>query len=328
MKQWKNDVAVLLIFFTRDNVFAKTFAAVKEARPRYLLLWQDGPRENHPNDINGIERCRQIAENIDWECEVYKNYQDKNWGCDPSTFYAHKWAFSIVDKCIILEDDCVPSQSFFPFCKELLDKYENDLRINRICGFNHEGITQDYPYDYFFSSTGSVWGWATWKRVAETWDETYSFANDEFIMNAFSELRHDKSYKVVYNKMKRHQALGVPFWESINTYARLLNNQLNIVATKNLISNIGVGTDSTHSPENINLLSENAKQNFFGKTYSYDFPLKHPKYVFDFVRYRKVAIKQRSIWSKFISGTKRLLAGDKTLWDSILTNLRIKKLTK
>ena len=138
MKPWKNDVAVLLIFFTRDDVFAKTFAAVKEARPRKLLLWQDGPREGRPNDMQGIQRCREIAEDIDWECEIYKNYQEKNWGCDPSTFYSHKWAFSIVDKCIILEDDCVPAQSFFPFCKELLDRYEKDLRINRICGFNHK----------------------------------------------------------------------------------------------------------------------------------------------------------------------------------------------
>ena len=79
-------------------------------------------------------KCRKIAENIDWECEVHRNYHEKNMGCDPSTFYSHKWAFSIVDKCIVLEDDLVASESFFPFCKELLDKYENDQRIDRICG--------------------------------------------------------------------------------------------------------------------------------------------------------------------------------------------------
>lgn len=328
MKPWKNDVAVLLIFFTRDDVFSKTFAAVKEARPRKLLLWQDGPREGHPKDMQGIQRCREIAEDINWECEIYKNYQEKNWGCDPSTFYSHKWAFSIVDKCIILEDDCVPAQSFFPFCKELLDRYEKDLRINRICGFNHEGVTSDYPYDYFFSSTGSVWGWATWKRVADTWDESYSFANDKFIMKAYAELRPDKAYKGIYRKLKRHQALEVPFWETINTYARLLNGQLNIIAAKNLISNVGVGVDSTHSVENIKLLSANAKRNFFGKTYSYTLPLKHPKYIFDYAKYRKVAIRDKTVWSTCISGIKRLFAGDKTLWNSILVHLKIRKLTK
>ena len=133
---WETDVNVLLIFFTRADVFEKCFEAVRAVKPRRLLLWQDGPRENRPDDIEKIEKCRKIAENIDWDCEVHKCYNEKNYGCDPSTFYAHKWAFSIVDKLIVLEDDVVASSDFFRFCKELLDKYENDERIARICGMN------------------------------------------------------------------------------------------------------------------------------------------------------------------------------------------------
>ena len=110
------------------------FEQVKKARPRVLLLWQDGPREGREEDVKNILECRKIADEIDWECEVHKNYHEKNMGCDPSTHLSHKWAFSLVDKCIILEDDIVPSQSFFRFCKELLDKYEYDTRVDRICG--------------------------------------------------------------------------------------------------------------------------------------------------------------------------------------------------
>ena len=170
-------VAVLCIFFNRPECFAKSFAAVRRARPSKLLLWQDGPRENCPDDIEGIRRCREIAGDIDWDCDVYTFYHEKNYGCDPSTFYSHKWAFSLVDKCIVLEDDVVPDPSFFSFCKEMLDRYENDLRINRICGMNNvPGFS--CPDSYFFSSVGAVWGWATWKRVADLWDEEYSFLND------------------------------------------------------------------------------------------------------------------------------------------------------
>lgn len=328
MKKWSNDVAVLLIFFVRDDVFAKTFEAVRQARPRRLLLWQDGARPGRPEDLDGIERCRNIVENIDWECDVYRNYQTRNWGCDPSTFYSHKWAFTIVDKCIILEDDCVPCQSFFPFCKELLEKYENDFRINRICGFNHEGTTKDYPYDYFFSSTGSVWGWATWKRVADTWEEDYAFSNDKSAMKEYTLLRTDKSYERVYRKMLRQKALGRPFWESINTYARLLNNQLNIIPTKNMISNIGIGANTTHAVDNLNMLTRSARSYFFSDTYETKLPLKHPKYVFDLVRYRKASIKHNTIIHHFESGFKRLINGDKTLWDSILIHIHLKKQNK
>ena len=40
----KTDIAVLLLFFTRSDTFAKVFEAVRQARPSKLLLYQDGPR--------------------------------------------------------------------------------------------------------------------------------------------------------------------------------------------------------------------------------------------------------------------------------------------
>ena len=158
---YKIDVAVLLIFFSRPKQFEKVFEQVKLAKPSKLFLYQDGPRENRTDDLVGINKCREIAEGVDWDCEVYKMYQEKNYGCDPSEYIAQKWAFSIVDECIVLEDDDVPSQSFFPFCKELLEKYRYDERINMICGMNNTGVSNHNPYSYLFSVTGSICGWAS-----------------------------------------------------------------------------------------------------------------------------------------------------------------------
>ena len=58
---WKVDVPVLLIFFARPDVFEKVFESVRQARPSTLLLWQDGPREGRPDDVENIEKCRKIA---------------------------------------------------------------------------------------------------------------------------------------------------------------------------------------------------------------------------------------------------------------------------
>ena len=115
MKNYQIDVPVLVIFFARPDTLEKVFESIKEARPSKLLLWQDGPRNE--NDIPGIEACRKIFDAVDWDCEVHTNYHSENMGCDPSTFRAQKWAFSIVDKCIVLEDDMVPAQSFYLYCK-------------------------------------------------------------------------------------------------------------------------------------------------------------------------------------------------------------------
>lgn len=309
MKDWLIDTNVLIIFFVRDDVLAKTFESVKQARPRRLLLWQDGAREGCQDDIESIERCRQIVENIDWDCEVYKNYQTRNWGCDPSTFYSHKWAFTIVDKCIILEDDCVPSQSFYPFCKELLDKYENDTRINRICGFNNEEITKYCPYDYFFTQGGSVWGWATWKRVADTWEEDYSFVNNRYEMDLLQQVI-DRDYKQVFKKLSRHIGLGRPFWESINTYSRLLGHQLVIVPKHSLVTNVGISENSTHSSGNIKELSSHAKYLLSMSSYEIDGPIKHPKYVVSDVGYYNRISKEHYLADKIESILRRLAQGN------------------
>lgn len=285
-KPWKIDVAVLCIFFVRDDCFAKSFAAVKEARPRKLLLWQDGPRNGRQDDLVGIQKCRDIAEDIDWDCEVYRMYNEQNFGCDPSTFFSHKWAFSIVDKCIVLEDDVVPDQSFFYFCKELLDRYENDERINRICGMNNvPGF--ECPDSYFFSGVGSVWGWATWKRVADSWDEEYSFLKDDYAMKQVAALRPDKSFRDYKKTCERHAATGKPHWETIQTYSRYLNHQLVIVPCRNLIKNVGLGENSTHSNGQLECIPKDIRESLYADSQTMEFPLKHPKYVMENLEYKE-----------------------------------------
>lgn len=272
---WKNDVNVLLIFFIREDVLKQTFEAIRQARPRRLLLWQDGARENMPDDIAKIEKCRVIVENIDWECEVYKNYQIRNWGCDPSTFYSHKWAFSIVDKCIVLEDDMVPKQSFFRYCKELLDKYEFDNRINHICGINfvEDAITYDSDYIFSYYGTGA---WASWRRVEQGWDETYSFLNDKKAMRNLKK-KLPKLFPSVYKTAMQHKVSGIAHWESILGFDAYLNNRLVIIPRVNMVTNIGVTPDATHGTS-LRLMDKKTRGIFFMKSQDISFPLKHPHY--------------------------------------------------
>lgn len=305
-QNWKTDVAVLCIFFARPKCFQQVFDAVKKARPRRLLLWQDGPRDGREDDVENINKCRAIAEDIDWDCEVYKNYHDKNMGCDPSTHLSHKWAFSIVDKCIILEDDIVPSQSFFPFCKELLDKYENDRRVSRICGMNILG-SYDVPSDYFFAKNGNSWGWATWKREADLWETDYDFIDDEYakncIINYYGE---NKAQKEWIATIEKHKEEGVPYWEFIVGATTLLNNGLIIYPSKNMVCNVGIDVNSTHAYSDINKLPKYVQRLFYMQTYEYGFPLKAPKYFVCDNRFAELCKKAISDSSK-LAGLKKAI---------------------
>ena len=289
MEKWKIDVAVLCIFFARPEQLRQMFEKVKKARPRVLLLWQDGPREGREEDVKNILECRKIADEIDWECEVHKNYHEKNMGCDPSTHLSHKWAFSLVDKCIILEDDIVPSQSFFRFCKELLDKYEYDTRVDRICGQTLYGGIDDKRYSYFFARSGSSWGWASWKRVADTWETDYQFLNDPYYLDLAAHRSGHRRFQKSLELARKCRDEGIPYWEHIVGFRTLLNSGLVIYPTENLVENVGTSLNATHAPDNIAELPKEIQQMFTTTAREITFPLRHPPYVIeDYHYYQKL----------------------------------------
>ncbi len=289
----KTDIAVLLLFFNRPSTFKLVFEEVKKARPSRLFLYQDGPRGE--KDMAGIEACRKIVEDIDWECDVRRNFQTRNYGCDPSGYMAHKWAFSLADKCIVLEDDVVPSQSFFPFCKEMLDRYENDERITMVAGFNTDEVTTDVPYSYFFTSVFSIWGWASWRRVIDKWDGDYTFLNDDFNRTQLAHLAKERGVRNDFMQMcYDHKANGKQYFESIFWSTMLMNNGLAIMPTVNQINNVGATADSTHYGELLTM-PKALRRIFTMARLEIDFPLKHPKYVMEYVDY-KHRLYRRNAW--------------------------------
>lgn len=303
----KIDVAVLMLFFNRPDHFQKVFDEVKKARPAKLFLYQDGPRGER--DMPGVEACRQIAsdENIDWECEVHRAYQTKNQGCDPSEYLSQKWAFSMVDKCIVLEDDDVPSQSFFPFCKEMLDRYEHDERIAMIAGFNEDEVSADCEDSYFFTSVFSIWGWASWRRVVDKWEGDYAFLQDKKAMQTLRRLCKQRGYRNDFERMCReHQQSGKEYYESIFWASMLLQSGLAIMPTKNLINNLGLSEDSTHFSGSMKTTPRGYRRIFTMGRHELDFPLKHPRYVIENVEYKERVYKNHAWGHPGIKVTRSL----------------------
>ena len=306
MEKYGIDVAVLLIFFNRPETFRKVFEQVKIARPSKLFLYQDGARNEE--EAQRVAKCREIAENIDWECEVYTKYQTENFGCDPSEYIAQKWAFSIVDKCIVLEDDDVPSQSFFPFCKDLLDRYENDERINMICGMNNLGVYNNVDTDYFFSYTGSIWGWASWRRVVDKWTDTYPMLNEPEMLRKFKEANCQKHLINKYIEVaQQHYKSGRAHYESILSYCMFTQNTINIVPKCNMISNIGNNPEGgTHSSTDEKIIPKGIRNVLSMKPYEIEFPLKHPDYVMEDVEFKKQLFRVMGWGHPFVNFYRRI----------------------
>ena len=301
MKPYLVDIPVLILFFNRPQQLSQVFAEVRKARPSRLFLYQDGPRSEA--DMAGILACREVVAQVDWECQVETLYQERNYGCDPSEFISQKWAFSRVDKCVVLEDDDVPAVSFFAFCKEMLDHYENDERITMISGFNVEEQTDDVESDYFFTTNFSIWGWASWRRVVDQWDEHYTWLDNPIAVKQLEELIRERGYRDDFLPMcRKHREQGKAFYETIFWAHLLLSNGLAIVPRRNMINNLGATADSTHFGGSLQTMPRGYRRIFTMKRYEDPThpPLKgeefspfkgelervHPSYVLDHVAYR------------------------------------------
>lgn len=275
------EINVLIIFFIRKDTLSKVFEKVRIFKPSNLFLFCDGPRDER--DLNYIEEAKEVVQNIDWDCNVRRFYSKENLGCGKGPYTAINWAFSFVDELIILEDDCVPSDSLFPFLAENLNKFRNDERIGLISGFNH---LKDYNcgnYSYFFTKTGATLGWATWKRVWSKYDFYLKSLSDEYLMNVISKSFKDKNIaKKRISQWKRANeetpVQKVNYWDIQFGFLKFSNNYLVVVPRTNLICNIGAGFGATHTSNEI------IKKWKPGKilnmpTGLLDFPLSHPDFV-------------------------------------------------
>ena len=301
----KIDIAVLILFFCRVEQFAQVFASVKTARPSKLYLYQDGARNE--KDMSGILACREIAEKIDWECEVHYLYQDKNYGCDPSEYMAQKWFFGQEEMGIVLEDDDVPTQSFFPFCKELLERYRYDDRIHMICGMNNYDVAKDVKESYLFSDYGSIWGWAGWRRVIDTWDADYLWLeNSEKRNHIKKHFASSYAWKIFIKTAEQHKRSGKEYYETINGASHHLYDRLNIVPKYNMIRNVGINSEGTHSTNNEKLLGKEAHRLQNLNVYEMEFPLKHPTVIERNKRFDKKFEAQFSLGARLMNLCERV----------------------
>lgn len=333
MQKCKIDIPVAIVFFNRADTLQEVFNAVKKARPSKLFLIQDGARENKTGEQEKVKACRKVVEEIDWECEVIRDYSDVNLGCGKRMASGLTNAFKQVDRLIILEDDCVPNQSMFSFCAEMLERYKDDDRINMISGMNHLG-TADFNGDsYCFCKTGAIWGWATWKRVWDLYEFEMPFFKDKYIMNNFKNSRFSKYY--INNSLdvgKARQASldngeRLTAWTYQFGMLRHLYSQMVIVPNKNLVSNIGLTDETTHSVSSLKMVPKGLQTVFFKDTREMDFPLVHPKYIMENPVYDKQLwhimgdSKQVEFARKIESIARQILFGGKGQFKSLLKKL-------
>jgi hypothetical protein len=272
----------LFLVFNRPALTKQVFNAIRQARPSKLFVAADGPRKKVEDDEIKCRQTRRIVEQVDWECEVKTLFSEENQGCKLAVSSAIDWFFRNVDEGIILEDDCLPSQSFFWFCQDLLGRYRDDTKIMMISGLNLLGQWKNDIQDYHFS-TGGIWGWATWRRAWQLYNlnmEMWQHPEGERCVRNFVE---DEEMYQVYSANFNNTLNGkVDTWDYQWKFARFINSGMSINPAKNLVSNIGFGPDATHGKSNNSSLANMP-------TYEIEFPLRNNRFAVIDREYTKLA---------------------------------------
>jgi len=262
---------VVFLIFRRPDLTARVFETIRQAQPAKLLIVADGARNEEEAIL--CQQTRAVTEQINWDCEVLRNYSDINLGCRQRISSGITWAFEQVEEAIILEDDCLPHPDFFRYCDELLKLYRNDTRIFSVCGSNFQQGHLRGNASYYFSIHGDSWGWATWKRAWLHYKEAevnwFDFRDSEQFKNIFTIPQEINYWTEILDELFIHKRPST--WDYQWWLASWMNSGLHVWPNVCLVSNIGWDERGNNTFGSDNPFAHISTQSINSLT--------HPKYV-------------------------------------------------
>jgi hypothetical protein len=257
------DTPILFIVFNRPRNTEVVFNAIKSIKPSFLYIACDGPRDLVTTDKDNVNEVRSIVSKIDWQCNFFSLFQKNNLGCNIGPKTAIDWFFSNVEEGIILEDDCLPSISFFWFCQKNLRFFRDFDNVMCVTGTN---ITKNiyFEKDFWFSNYPLMWGWATWRRAWDLYDGSLTDWPKLKKKGWLSSLKMGgwffrKKWEIIFDEtyLLKNNAT---WWDYQWIFTCFKFKGLTIAPRSNLVKNIGFSQDATHTKKSVRFLS-NLTQN-------------------------------------------------------------------
>lgn len=273
------NIPIALFIFKRAEKSVKIVEQIAKAAPQRFYIVSDAGRNEEEKAI--VDACRRAVEStVTWDCEVVKLYAEENLGCHNIGMSAMK-IFETEKSCIFLEDDNFPADSFFEYCKEMLERYEDNDDILWICGTNYMNTyaPQDGS-DYVFTQHMLPCGWASWsKKFNKYYEYDFEHLNEAGIAKAKNSYKSQRLFRYDLNNWQsevRNKAAQGRYasWDYHMNFSLRFHNKLGIAPRYNQITNIGVDSFSAHGGKSM--------ENYLTKKFcmvpnkALQFPLKHP----------------------------------------------------
>ncbi len=264
------NIPVLLITFNRPEEFSQVLSITLQQNPSTLYIAVDGARTGNQEDLSAQNKISEIIKNIPPTLALKTKIRSENVGCKTNVSEAISWFFENEERGIILEDDCIPQASFFPFCEELLERYKDNETVMHIAGSNYHYGKEYGNKSYYFSKYNTVWGWASWRRAWKNCDMAMKGIN-EFFNDAKTDsyFLNQEEKKFWHKLMLQCRDQNISTFDYQWLFSCWKKGGMAIHPNKNLVSNVGIGNKATNTFS----MSDAIKNR---KVEEMKFPLQHP----------------------------------------------------
>jgi len=244
---------VLLTVFNRPHETRQVLSRLKQVRPEKIFIAADGPRKGRAEDQDLCDEVRGlVTQEIDWPTQLLTDFAPHNLGLRRRMASAITWALKQEDRVLVLEDDCLPDPSFFRFCTELLERYRDDQRVGVVTGDNFQPEGFELTGSYYFSRYPHCWGWATWRRAWELYDDGMSdwpeVRESRWLKDLFPHPLEALYWRQIFDGTYSGK---IQSWAYRWTYSCWRHGLLTATPVRNLVTNIGTGAaaSNTRDPE-------------------------------------------------------------------------------
>ena len=248
MKNYLIKSPVLIIFYNRidktKNIIKTLISSKKNFSKLYFRV--DGPKNYlDKKKIEKVIKTLKKYKNNSQNSNIEISCEKKNLGLQQNIIKSINYVLKKNDRVIILEDDHLPTPTFFEFCDVMLKRYENNNKIFQISGscylpniLQNDGI--------YLSKFADCVGWATWKKSWSKLLKNYSFNSiikSKLVKNYYKNISITHwFYEYLFREYFAKDKKGL--WSTWWQLSIINENGLSINPKKNLVIHDGLDVNS------------------------------------------------------------------------------------
>lgn len=213
------------------------------AKHSELFIFSDGP--TNEKDRKSVEKVRNYIRMISGFKKITIQERKKNYGLAESILTGVTEIVNKYGKIIVLEDDLILSKGFLTFMNESLILFKNNKSVGMVSGYVFP--LERYPKKPFFLKGGNCWGWGTWKRAWNLFENNPHTILWYIRKNNLSDDFDYQGYAGYIDALKELEKGSIKTWAILWYGTQFINNWFGYHPNYSLVQNIGFDGTGIHS---------------------------------------------------------------------------------